>query len=180
MKFSLRVTTWCEVRGCGFVILFSLFLNSGSKEGVFTETLHNQNRSIFQRLLHGSGVYFSIENGGKHAGGSDCWYQSPTHIQAHTQRLKSRSRQKAPFRPCHLILQQTQQKPERLIYFNLTSNASAAVPVCWGNSSTPELHQIFENEVTLLIHTDLERVYLFLHFFPQKLRIHLSLHRLWS
>lgn len=80
---------------------------------------------------------------------------SLSHSLSHTQPFKSWSRQRAPFLPCHLILQQTQQKTECLIYFNLTSNVSvlAAVPVCWGKSSAPELLQILEVEVTLLTQT---------------------------
>lgn len=43
----------------------------GGKEGdVLTETLHNQNRSISEKLFHGCGVCFSMANVGNHAGGS--------------------------------------------------------------------------------------------------------------
>lgn len=101
------------------------------------------------------------ENGGQHAGGGECWFQpcdteSIPNAHPHTHTFKSWSRQKAPFLPCRLILQQTQQKPECLIYFNLTSNVSAlaAVPVCCSKSSAPELVQIFAVEVTLLTQTN--------------------------
>lgn len=85
------------------------------------------------------GFYFSAGNGGKHAGG--CCRASNTHRNAHGRHFKCRSRRKARFFPCHLILQQTQtqQKQKRLIYLNLAGNmsASAAVPVCWGKIKCP-------------------------------------------
>lgn len=156
VKFSLRVQTWCEVRGCGFITwLRSPFSNCGCGQGVSHGGLCRTKTGQFfffffcklrlfllgVLLLKGEAVG---ETRGRLLSCSEC-----TRRNAPPQHFKCGWRQKAGLLLRYLILQQTQQKQKRLIYLNLAGNTSAlaAVPACWGKSrSGPEPLQILKDD----------------------------------
>lgn len=121
----------------------------GEGTAACTEASHNQNRSISERLLSGfTVVRFAFES--RAAGdaqevlSTDLRLVTPWVHCKHT-KMKTSAQHFGP--RCHLILQQTQQKPRRLIYFNLAGNASALAdfPACWSKSGASEM---FQNKVT--------------------------------
>lgn len=121
----------------------------GEGPGVFTEALHNQNRSISERLFGGFTVVpFAFQQRAvgdmQEVLSSDLRLVTPWVRCKHT-KMKTSAQHFGPC--CHLILQQTQQKPRRLIYFNLAGNASALAdfPACWSKSGASEM---FQNKVT--------------------------------